>query len=88
MPTKIMGFSINVNDEEVANERTEMGLDSAGRGILYLLEEYTQYAYKAPNKEFTKVVSIRKACDPKGVGFATMPPITNIYDNNIPILED
>ncbi len=86
MPDKIMGISLKIEDEEAANERKEMGLDSAGRGILYLLEEYTQYAYKAPNKNFTKVVSIRESGDPKGVGFATMPPITNIYENNIDVI--
>ncbi len=87
MPDKIMGISLKVNDEESIKEKEEMGLDSAGRGILYLLEEYTQYAHQAPGDEFTRVVSIRESGDPKGVGFATMPPITNIYDNNIPIME-
>jgi hypothetical protein len=86
MPDKIMGISLKIDDEEAANERKEMGLDSAGRGILYLLEEYTQYAYKAPDNSFTKVVSIRESGDPKGVGFATMPPITNIYENNIQVI--
>jgi len=86
MPQSIFGVSLNVNDEEVANEKREMGLDSAGRGILYLLEQYTRYSYKAPSKEYNQVVSIRQSGDPKGIGFATMPPITNIYDNNIPII--
>jgi hypothetical protein len=86
MPKKIMGISLKLDDKEVADEMKGMGLDSAGRGIMYLLEQYTQYTYKAPNKEFSKVVSIRQSGDPKGVGFATMPPITNIYDNNIPII--
>lgn len=86
MPKKIMGISLKLDDKETAEEMKGMGLDSAGRGIMYLLEQYTQYTYKAPNKEFSKVVSIRQSGDPKGVGFATMPPITNIYDNNIPII--
>lgn len=86
MPDKIFGIKLDMNGEDMAEARKEMGLDSNGKGILYLLEEYTQYARKAPDKEFTRVVSIRESGDPKGVGFATMPPITNIYDNNIPIL--
>jgi hypothetical protein len=86
MPKKIMGISLKMDDKETAEEMKGMGLDSAGRGIMYLLEQYTQYTYKAPGKQFSKVVSIRQSGDPKGVGFATMPPITNIYDNNIPIL--
>lgn len=84
-PKTILG--IKLSDEDYKEMNTGSGLDSAGKGILYLLEEYTQYAYKAPGKEFTKVVSIRQSGDPKGVGFATMPPITNIYDNNISIIE-
>jgi len=81
MPKKIFGFSIT------DSMKTEMGLDSSGSGIIYLLEELSQYQYKAPDKEYNRVISVRESGDPKGLGFATMPPITNIYDNNIKILE-
>lgn len=80
IPKKLFGISIDSKDLEGS------GLDSAGRGILYLLEQYTEYAYQAPDKEYNHVVSIRQSGDPQGVGFATMPPITNIYENNIPII--
>lgn len=83
-PKTILG--IKLSDEDYKEMNKGAGLDSAGKGILYLLEQFTQYSYKSPSKEYTKVVSIRQSGDPNGVGFATMPPITNIYDNNIPII--
>lgn len=84
-PKKILGIKLSEKDYKEMNESS--GLDSNGKGVLYLLEQYTQYTYKAPSKEYNRVVSIRESGDPQGVGFATMPPITNIYDNNVPILE-
>lgn len=79
-PKSIMGFKLSKEDLE------ESGIDSTGKGIFYLLEQLTQYTYQAPGKEYSKVMSIRQSGDPKGIGFATMPPITNIYDNNVTIL--
>jgi hypothetical protein len=79
-PKKIMGFKFSEQDKK------DMGVDSNGKGVLYLLEQMTEYSYQAPDKEFNKVMSIRQSGDPQGVGFATMPPITNIYDNNVPII--
>lgn len=84
-PKTIMG--IKLSDEDYKGMNAGLGVDSAGKGIVYLLEQYTRYAYQQPGKEFNKVVSIRQSGDPKGLGFATMPAITNIYDNNIPIME-
>lgn len=84
MPTKFMGMDISINDND---SYAEQGLDSLGRGIVYLLEQMTKYYKKEPNKELHKIMSIRQSGDPKGIGFATMPPITNIYDNNITIIE-
>lgn len=80
-PKKIMGI-YKLTEED----KSDMGLDSAGKGILYLLEEITKYSYKAPNKEFTKVVSLRESGDPQGIGIAQMPPITNVYENSFPII--
>lgn len=81
VPKSIMGFKIN------DSMKKEMGVDSNGKGIIYLLEELSHYQYKAPNKEFNKVVSVRQSGDPQGLGFASMPPVTNIYDNNIKIID-
>lgn len=84
-PKSIMGIKLSEEDYKEMNKGA--GLDSLGKGILYLLEQFTQYSYKAPSKESTKVISIRESGNPNGVGFATMPPITNIYENNFPIIE-
>ncbi len=80
MPKKIFGFSITDSMKD------EMGLDTSGSGILYLLEEFSHYQYQSPGREFNKVISVRESGDPKGLGFAKMPPVTNIYDNNIKII--
>jgi len=83
-PDNILGFSL---EGEEGNElKSGFGVDSMGKGILYLVEEMSHYYYKAPNKMFHEIISVRESGDPKGLGFATMPPITNIYENNIQIL--
>src|SRR5690606_39127153 len=80
----IMGVKIQNDDMKDVNG--QLGLDSSGKGILYLLEEVSHYYYKAPDKSYNKVRSLRTAGDPNGLGFATMPPIINIYENNIDML--
>jgi len=80
VPKKIMGQEIKKEDLK------EIGIDTSGKGIVYLLEQMTHYTYQAPDKEYNRVISIRQSGDPRGIGFATMPPITNIYDNNVPII--
>lgn len=68
------------------SDRVAMGLDSTGSGILYLLEERSHYTYQSPDKEFNKVLSVRVSGDPQGLGFATMPSILNVYQNNMNVL--
>lgn len=80
-PRNIMGVKIT---DSMLND---MGLENGGKGVLYLLEEQTKYWYKAPNKTYNKVISVRESGDPQGLGFATMPPVINIYENNIEILD-
>jgi hypothetical protein len=85
IPKSILGFKLN--EEEQKEVAQSMNADTSGKSVLYLLEQMTHYSYQAPNKEANKVLSIRQSGDSKGVGFATMPPITNIYENNITILQ-
>ncbi len=85
MPKSIIGFDIGNEDYKKMNE--EAGLDSMGKGIIYLLEETAHYTFEAPGKQHTRIKSIRESGDPKGVGWATMPPVTDIYRNNIEILK-
>lgn len=80
-PTKVFGITI------ADSNKAEMGLDSAGQGIVYLLEQHTDYYYQAPNKTYNKIKSVRTSGDSRGLGFAQMPSIINIYENNIEILQ-
>lgn len=83
-PKKIMGITLDAEQSKELNE--SLGADSLGRGILYLVEQLSHYVYQAPDKAFNKVQSVRESGDPRGLGFATMPPITNIYENNLQIV--
>lgn len=83
--TSFLGKKLKADEQDAVNDG--LGLDSTGKGIIYLLEQYTQYAFKAPSKEYTRVVSVRQSGDPQGLGFNTMPPIINIYANNIRIMD-
>src|SRR5690606_135760 len=84
IPDRILG--IKLNEDDIAEMKKENGLDADGKGIIYLVEQFTKYYYKKPNKVYNKVMSVRESGDPKGVGFATMPPVINIYENNINII--
>lgn len=82
LPDIFKTADISVNESNMA----QLGLDSSGSGIIYLLEEVSHYTYQAPDKEFNKVVSVRESGNPQGLGFASMPPILNIYQNNVNVL--
>lgn len=84
MPGKIFGYSLD--KQEVKESMLDEGLDSSGKGILFLLEQYSQYAYKANDKHRTRILAVRESGAPQGLGLAEMPPIINIYDNNISLL--
>lgn len=84
IPKSLMGVKI---DEKSKQEmQKSLGLDSNNRGILYLLEQMTHYTYKAPNKEYNDIKAVKTSGDPNGLGFASMPPIVNIYENNLEIM--
>lgn len=85
MPDNILGVKITEEDKKTMNN--DLGLDEEGQGIIYGLEQMTHYLYKAPNKTFNNVVSIRESGNPNGLGFSQMPPVINIYENNITILD-
>ncbi|HTO17181.1 MAG TPA: DUF5686 family protein [Edaphocola sp.] len=85
IPDKLFGKTLS--DSAKFELQKMLNLDSSNYGIIYLLEQVTHYYFKAPNKKFSRVDAIKTSGDPKGLGFATMPPITNIYENNVQILE-
>lgn len=78
----------NLLDEETKEEmENALGINTERKGTIYALEQMTHYIYKAPNKTFNQVLSVRESGNANGLGFANMLPIINIYDNNIQILE-
>ncbi|OJV50488.1 MAG: hypothetical protein BGO31_14080 [Bacteroidetes bacterium 43-16] len=84
IPNKIFGREI---DEEGMKEMQKtLNLDSSNNGIIYFLEQFTKYYYKAPDKEFNKVNAVKTSGDPKGLGFATMPSIIDVYENNVNLM--
>ncbi|RXK80766.1 DUF5686 and carboxypeptidase regulatory-like domain-containing protein [Filimonas effusa] len=77
-PDKFMGQKI---DEKT---RKEMGLDSAGKGVVYLSESLTRLAMKKPGKAKLEVLSGRESGS-NGYGF-NFPSVINFYENNVNVM--
>lgn len=75
MPKKIMGQKVTDETDVV---------DSAGKGVLYLTEEYADY-YRNEGKEKTIIHSVHESGNPNGLGFSQFPPVITFYDNNVNI---
>lgn len=75
-PGKLLGDKI---------DKSELGLDTAGKGILYLAEEQADYYAKGANKNKTIIHSVHQSGDPRGMGFAKIPSVITFYENNIAI---
>lgn len=74
IPDRVLGQKI---------DKTEMkkeGIDSAGKGILFLSESLTKVAYKRPDKIKFEVVSSRTSGGGFGINF---PFFVNFYTNNV-----
>lgn len=76
MPKKVMGQKIDAK---------EMGADTSGKGIIYLLEEDADY-YARGSQSRTVVHSVRQSGNPKGLGFSQFPPVISFYDNNVRLM--
>ncbi|HEX2609290.1 MAG TPA: DUF5686 and carboxypeptidase regulatory-like domain-containing protein [Flavisolibacter sp.] len=74
MPDRFFGQKIDKKDME------KDGLDSGGKGILFLSESLTKVAYKEPGKIKMEVVSSRQSGGGMGLSF---PFFTNFYTNNV-----
>jgi hypothetical protein len=74
LPEKIFGKKIPEDD------RNEMGLDSSGKGIIYLTESVTKVSAEEPDKLKLEVVSTRVSGN-NGLGFS-FPAFLSFYDNN------
>lgn len=82
-PEKVMGIKIKEDDKK--NMKSDMGLDSLGKGVLYLCEELADY-YTTGNKEKLIIRSVKESGNPNGVGIAKIPSIINFYQNNVNVL--
>src|SRR5215831_12664970 len=78
LPKKILGQKID------SAEWKKMGVDSTGKGIIYLSESLTKIAYKKPDKIKLEVISGRES-GTSGYGF-NFPTFIDFYSNNIQVL--
>ena len=80
LPKRILGQAIEDKDKK------EIGVDSAGKGIIYLSENLTKVAFKRPGKIKLEVLSGRESgSNGYGLGF---PTFINFYKNNVVVLSD
>jgi hypothetical protein len=77
LPRKILGQKIDSADWK------QMGIDSTGKGIIYLSESLTKIAFKRPDKVKLEVISGRES-GTSGYGFS-FPTFIDFYNNNIQV---
>jgi hypothetical protein len=75
LPDKILGRKIPEDD------RSAMGLDSSGKGIVYLTESVTKVSAEEPDKVKLEVISTRVSGN-NSLGFS-FPAFISFYDNNV-----
>ena len=75
LPDKFMGKKIPDEDRE------EMGLDSSGKGIIYLSESVSKVSMQQPDKFKLEVISSRVSGS-NGFGF-DFPAFISFYNNNV-----
>ena len=80
LPRRILGQKIQESDKK------DMGVDSAGKGIIFLSESLTKVAFKRPDKIKLEVLSGRQSGS-NGYGFS-IPTFINFYKNNVTVLGD
>lgn len=78
LPKKVFGQKIDTADWK------QMGVDSAGKGIIYLSESLTRIALKKPGKIKLEVLSGRESGS-NGYGF-NFPTFIDFYENNVNVL--
>lgn len=77
LPARVMGKKI----EREPND----GLDSLGRGILFLSESLTKVSYSKPDKIKYNVISSRQSGGGFGLSF---PFFVNFYQNNVSVFDN
>lgn len=80
LPKRVFGMKIEDKNKQ------EMGVDSAGKGIIYLSESLTKIGFRKPGKIKMEVLSGRESGS-GGYGF-NFPTFINFYRNNVNVLSD
>lgn len=80
LPSKIFGVKID------STEKKDMGLDTGGKGVLYLCEEVADY-YTQGKQEKLIIKSVKESGNPNGVGLGSVPPVVNFYENIVKVLQ-
>ncbi len=80
LPTKILGKKIDTDD------RKEMGVDSSGKGIIYLSESVSKASSQRPDKFKLEVISSRVS-GTESFGF-TFPSFISLYTNNVTVFSN
>ena len=80
LPNKILGQKIPEQD------RKEMGVDSSGRGIIYLSESVARIHAQLPGK-FKMEVKSSRISGSGGFGF-TFPTFISLYENNVTVFSE
>jgi Family of unknown function (DUF5686)/CarboxypepD_reg-like domain len=79
LPTRVFG-------KKVEREQND-GLDSLGKGILFLSESLTNVSFKKPDKIKYRVISSRVSGSNRGVGLS-FPTFINFYQNNVSVFDN
>lgn len=80
VPSKILGVPID------SASKSSMGLDTAGKGVLYLCEQVADY-YTQGKQQKLLIRSVKESGNPNGVGLGSVPPVVNFYENIVNALE-
>ena len=80
LPKKIFGQKIKTEDKK------DMGVDSTGKGIVYLSESVSKVSVQQPDKFKLEVISSRVSGS-DGFGF-NFPPFISLYSNNVKVFSE
>lgn len=81
IPQKLTAIGVSKKDMKEGKE--DMGLDSTGKGVIYLVEQQADYYSQKPNKRRTVVRRVRESGDPRGLGLSSVPSVTTLYAENV-----
>ena len=80
LPKKIFGQKIKTEDKK------DIGIDSTGKGIVYLSESVSKVSVQQPDKFKLEVISSRVSGS-DGFGF-NFPPFISLYSNNVKVFSE